>query len=122
MRIFRGAVSREPLAFAADAARMGFEWCFGTSVPLLRKIPTSRAQRLAHHEMILHPDALSKQDAAIKDVGLTLCPREASAAPAAYLKRGLWKLHGYDGGSARASFRYSPRLGLHGQLHSRTTP
>jgi hypothetical protein len=71
------------MAIAADAARMDFEWCFGTSVPLLRKIPTSRAQRLAQHEMILHPDALSKQDAAIKDVGPALCPREASAAPAA---------------------------------------
>ena len=76
------------MVIAADAARMGFEWCFGTSVPFLRKIPTSRAQRLAQHEMILHPDALSKQDDAIKDVGPTLCPREASAAPAAYLCAG----------------------------------
>jgi hypothetical protein len=49
------------MVIAADAARMGFEWCFGTSVPLLRKIPTIRAQRLAQHEMILFPDALSSK-------------------------------------------------------------
>jgi hypothetical protein len=30
---FDRAVSREPLAFAADAARMDFKWCFGTFVP-----------------------------------------------------------------------------------------
>ena len=39
--IFRGAVSREPMAIAADAAAMDFEWCFGTSVPLLMEIRTS---------------------------------------------------------------------------------
>jgi hypothetical protein len=54
----------------------------------LRKIPTSRAQRLAQHEMILHLDALSKQGTAIMDVHPTLYTREASAAPAAYLCAG----------------------------------
>jgi hypothetical protein len=29
---FDSAVSSEPVAHAADAARMDFEWCFGTLV------------------------------------------------------------------------------------------
>jgi hypothetical protein len=71
------------MAIAADAAGMDFECCFGTSVPLLRGIATSQAQRLTQHEMILYPDGLSKQDAAIKDEYPSLYPREASAAQAA---------------------------------------
>ena len=48
-RTFDKTVSSKPLAFAADAAAMGIEWCFGTFVPS-RHGPSGKANwRCAKH-------------------------------------------------------------------------
>ena len=50
---FDRAVSREPLAVAADAARMDFECCFGTFVPSVAGAGIVFGQEPAWHEKIL---------------------------------------------------------------------
>lgn len=53
---FDRAVSREPLAIAADAAHLDFECCFGTSVPSFCGAPVVFGKEPAKHGDDLTPD------------------------------------------------------------------
>ena len=73
-RTFDKTVSSKPLAFAADAAAMGIEWCFGTFVP-------SRHGRVRQGELalceapglMLHPGLLRSKRTFGIDADLPLC-------------------------------------------------
>ena len=81
---FDRAVSREPLAVAADAARMYFEWCFGAFVPPLGGAGIVVGQEPAKHENDHTPYTRGTVIVpACKNTRLATCVREASAAPAA---------------------------------------
>jgi hypothetical protein len=64
----------------ADAARMHFEWCFGTFVPPLDGASIVFRQEPAQHEDDVTPAAGTYSS-------LKPCVRVASAAPGANLKR-----------------------------------
>jgi hypothetical protein len=87
---FDRAVSREPLAVAADAARMYFEWRFGTFVLSAGGVPIMAKQKPASHGGDDTPTTGCA--ATVTNTGLATCVREASAAPAAYLRRSWIRL------------------------------
>jgi len=60
-RTFDKTVSRKPLAFAADAAAMGIDRCFGTLAPGLHGRVRQANWRCANHRVDATPRAASKQ-------------------------------------------------------------
>src|ERR1039458_3561567 len=109
---FDRAVSREPLAVAADAARMYFEWCFGTFVPAFGGAGIVVGQKPAKHEDDHTPHTRCRAIVpARKNTRVAICVREASAAPAANLKRGFRTLD-TNGPFWRFTFRYAHFLSV----------